>query len=250
MSGALADLGAQAFLVFTRIAACMMLLPGFASAQVPVNIRLFVAFAIAAAVLPVVHPSIRDLVDPGQPLAYLGLIGGEILVGALLALPARFLMAALSFLGEVIMAVIGLNPIPGLVGEDGQVTTALSALLNAAAVTLFFVIGIHAQFILALAASYTILLPGELADPAGALQRLASSLGEAFVTVLRLGAPFVIMTLAVNVVAGIVNKMTPQIPVYFVATPFLIAAGAILLYWIGDDMLALFGAAMTRLPLL
>ena len=47
--------------------------------------------------------------------------------------------------------------------------------------------------------------------------------------------------------AGVINKLTPQIPVYFVATPFLIAGGMALFYFIGDDILALFIAALSDL---
>ena len=154
-------------------------------------------------------------------------------------------MGALSFIGEVIMQLIGLNPIPGVVAEEGQVITTLSAFFNAAIVTLFFVVGLHAQFLIAIAGTFVLIPPGQMTDIGNILADLSDSLSEAFLTVLRLGAPFVILAIAVNLVSGLVNKLTPQIPVYFVATPFLIAAGLALLFWIGDDILTLFVAALT-----
>ena len=247
MSEELVRFSLELFLVFTRVGTCMMLLPGFSAAQVSPRIRLYIAAVISIAILPQVRASVEFEVLAQDGFSLLYLIGVEMLIGAAFALPVRFFMAALSFLGEVLMQMIGLNPIPGIVGENGQAVTTLSAFFNAAVVTLFFVVGLHAQFIVAVAATFLILPPGQLLDIGDALVRMRDGLSEAFFTVLRLGAPFVILAIAINLVSGIVNKLTPQIPVYFVATPFLIASGLALLYWVGDDILALFLVSLSNL---
>ena len=52
MNAALASLGPAtvlaAFLIFCRIGACLMLMPGFSSARVPLQVRLFVAVGAVA----------------------------------------------------------------------------------------------------------------------------------------------------------------------------------------------------------
>lgn len=235
----------ELFLVFTRVGTCIMLLPGFSAAQLAPRLRLFIAAGISIAVYPQAADSIDITAANASGPGLLYLIVGEMLIGATFALPARLFMAALSFLGEVIMQMIGLNPIPGVVTEDGQVVTTLSAFFNVVVVTLFFIVGLHAQFIIAIAGTFAIIPPGEFLLVDGILARLRNSLSDAFLVVLRLGAPFVILVIAINMVSGIVNKLTPQIPVYFVAMPFMIAAGLALLYWIGNDMMALFIVALT-----
>ena len=77
------------------------------------------------------------------------------------------------------------------------------------------------------------------------LPTIAQTVGQPFLV--NLFTRFLIYAIAINFVSGVVNKLTPQIPVYFVATPFLIGGGAVLLYWIGDDILALFVAALSQL---
>lgn len=232
------------FLVFARVGTCLMLLPGFSAAQVLTRLRLFIAFAITLAVFPLVQPQIETAGISADPSNLFVKIAAEMVTGAAFALPIRFLIGALSFMGETVMQIIGLNPIPGVVMEEGQASAVLSAFLTTSAVVLFFTLGLHANAILAVAASYRFVPLGEFADPAGIMTRLRDGISDAFILVLRLSAPFLIFAIAINLVSGVVNKLTPQIPVYFVATPFLIAGGAVLLYWIGDDILALFVAAM------
>lgn len=235
------------FLVFARVGTCLMLLPGFSAAQVLPRLRLFVAFAITLAVFPLVQPQISTAGIAPDPSSLFVKIAAEMLTGATFALPIRFLLGALAFMGETVMQIIGLNPIPGVVMDEGQASTVLSAFLTTSAVVLFFTLGLHANAILAIAASYQLVPLGELLAQEGIVARLRDGLSDAFVTVLRLSAPFLIFAIATNFVSGVVNKLTPQIPVYFVATPFLIAGGAVLLYWIGDDILALFVAEMANL---
>lgn len=57
---------------------------------------------------------------------------------------------------------------------------------------------------------------------------------------LRLGSPFLAYSLLVNLAIGFINKLTPQIPVYFISLPFVIAGGMILLYLGAPVLLSLF----------
>jgi len=58
--------------------------------------------------------------------------------------------------------------------------------------------------------------------------------------VLRLGSPFVAYSLLVNLTIGFVNKLVPQIPVYFISLPFVIAGGLTIFYFAIGTMLSLF----------
>jgi flagellar biosynthetic protein FliR len=57
-----------AFLVFCRVGACFMVLPGMSSARVSPQIRILVALAVsvavAAFVAPTLHASSRQSVEP------------------------------------------------------------------------------------------------------------------------------------------------------------------------------------------
>ena len=49
MSAITSDTILLVFLAFCRIGGCLMLMPGFASSRVPVNVRLFIAIAVTSA---------------------------------------------------------------------------------------------------------------------------------------------------------------------------------------------------------
>ncbi len=44
----------------------------------------------------------------------------------------------------------------------------------------------------------------------------------------------------VNLAAGFVNKLTPTIPVYFVATPFVMFGGLLMLYYLSGEFMRQF----------
>ena len=79
-----------------------------------------------------------------------------------------------------------------------------------------------------------------LFNPQGALVDVTDTVSESFFVVLRLGSPFVAYALLVNLAIGFVNKLMPQIPVYFISLPFVIAGGLILIYFGIGTMLSLF----------
>ena len=237
---------AEYLTVLVRTAACIMFLPGFSMGQIAMQIRLYMAIALSLSVYLLVHDAINiDESLEGSRLA--GLVFSEILIAFMLAIPIRLFLLSLSFLGEIVMQMIGLNPIPGTPIGDDQATTVLSSLFNLTAVTLFFSSGLVISFVGALVQSFILLPPGEVFLADGFLHSLSENVSEFFKVILRLAAPLVIFSVAMNLVAGLVNKLSPQIPVYFVSTPFLICGGLFVLAWIGDDILMIFHMELQKL---
>ena len=73
-----------------------------------------------------------------------------------------------------------------------------------------------------------------------ALNQLASRLSEAFVLTLRITSPFIVYSVIVNLAVGLINKLTPSIPVYFISVPFVLFGGFLLLYLTSDELLTQF----------
>src|SRR3954469_7343323 len=86
-------------LVFARLGAIIMLIPGLGETFVPPRIRLALAFSLALMLLPVLTPAI-----PVLPTAVSGVAGAvikEIAIGLLIGSIIRIFMSALSTAGEV-----------------------------------------------------------------------------------------------------------------------------------------------------
>ena len=72
------------------------------------------------------------------------------------------------------------------------------------------------------------------------LARLADAFSSTFVLALQISSPFIVYALIINLMVGIANKLVPQIPVYFIAMPFVLAGGLLLLYFTIGEALRLF----------
>ncbi len=228
-----------AFLAFCRIGGCFMLMPGLSSVRVPMQIRLYVAISATAGLLVHLTDQIFPFVST-SPGILVPMIVSEVLVGALIGIMARLYILALQFIGSAIAMLIGFSGVAGPNIEDGEPQAALASIISLSALLLLFVFDFHHEIIRALVNSYRVAPVDMLFNPQGALIDVADTVSEAFFVVLRLGSPFVAYSLLVNLTIGFVNKLVPQIPVYFISLPFVIAGGLILIYFGIGTMLSLF----------
>ena len=228
-----------AFLAFCRIGACFLVMPGLSSVRVPMQIRLFVALAATGGLLVLLWDQIYPYVDR-RPGVLVPRIVSELLIGVLIGLLARLYILALQFIGAAIAMLVGYGGMSGPGIEDGEPQAALGAIISFSALLLLFIFDFHHEIIRALVASYQIAPLDVLFNPQSALIDITDTLSESFLVVLRLGSPFVAYSLLVNLTIGFVNKLVPQIPVYFISLPFVIAAGLIIFYFAIGTMLSLF----------
>jgi len=234
----------HAFLIFCRIGACLMLMPCVSSPRVPVRFRLFIAVGVTLALAPFVLPAFAGFVEPG-PTTLLRIILAETMTGALIGLMARFFFLALQTIATAMATAAGLGQLPGLPIDEAEASAPFVTLITMTAATLMFVTNQHAEVIRALAGSYTRIAPGTAFEAQAGLIEIADRASETFYLALRIGSPFMIYAVIVNLAIGLMNKLTPQIPVYFISMPFVIAGGLFLLYFSGPEALKLFIASFS-----
>jgi flagellar biosynthetic protein FliR len=234
------------FLLFCRIGATMLLMPGVSSAQIPAQVRLFLAFAVSLALAPLLLETMRRTVSGVQPAGLLWLIGGELLVGLLIGLLARVFFLALQALASALAAAIGFSGIPGSQIDEAEPVPPLVSLISVSAVVLMFQTDLHWEVLRGLAASYAVLPPGSAFQSRFGLSEISDQLSETFLLALRISSPFLVYAIVVNFAVGITNKLIPQISVYFVSLPIVLAGGLIVLYLNIDEFLRLFTAEFER----
>ncbi len=241
------DYAVGVILILCRIGTTLMLAPGFSSARVPMRARLYVALALSLAMAPVV----LDGTTPKRPGAFLlPLVFAECVIGAVIGLVCRIYVAALEFMANGIANYIGLNALAGGVDTD-EPGTSLSMLITVTATLLVLLMDLHQLLIKTVLDSYGTFPLGVLARPQFGLQMIATSLGAAFTLALQISGPFIVYALLVNVLFGILGKLIPQVPSYFVSLPFLLMGGLFFLYLMLPEMLKIFfgsfGAVLTNL---
>ena len=229
-----------AFVVFSRIGACLMFMPGFSSPRVPVQVRLFIAIAVSLALTPLQLDFVRPLIADGEPITLLRLMGSELLIGSAIGLLGRMFFIALEFIGVGVAMSVGLTCNLGAPIEDTEPLPALTTLLTLAATALMFLTDLHLEVFKALEASYTSLPITGGFVPQFVLGQLTGKTNEAFLLGLRIGSPFLIFSLVINVALGFISRLVPGIQSFFLAAPFLLLGGLLLLSLIIRPMLMIF----------
>lgn len=226
------------FAAFCRVGGCFMLLPGFASARLPMQIRLFVAVAISIAVLPILWDTIYPKTQ-GTALTYIQIILFETLTGAVIGLITRYYVLGLQFAGTTLTMMIGFNSPPSQDVLEDTAENQLTNLIGFAGLMALFMLNFHHIVVRALVDSYTAIPMGGF-NPQSALITLTDTLVQTFSIMLRLASPFIIYGLLFNVAVGLINKLAPQMPIYFISLPFVIAGGLFLLYFGVSSLLEIF----------
>lgn len=228
------------FLVFCRIGGCLMLMPGFGSARIPMQVRLFLAVSVTLALAPLLIPVVEgDLAKATVPTV-VQLIVSETLIGAMFGVMARIFFLALQFMGTAASMLVGFSGMADAPIEENEPAPAIATLLTLTATVLLFATGLHVEVMRALVGSYSVLTVSDFFNPQFALAKVVDSASDAFILVAQLLAPYLAYSLIINFLFGIMNKMTPLIPVYFISAPFVMAGGLLLLYFTFSEALTLF----------
>jgi flagellar biosynthesis protein FliR len=230
------------FAAFCRIGGCILVLPGFSTARVPVMFRILLAVTVTIALMPVMWDAIYPKIQGTTP-NYLLLCIFESLTGVVLGMLTRFYALGLQFLGTVITMMIGLNTPPaGDILEDtaeGQLTNVITF----AGLMVLFMLDFHHQVFMAIAETYRTLPPGAVFDAQKALVSMVDTLSATFTVMLRLASPFILFNVLFNMAIGFINKLAPIVPVYFISTPYMVMGGTILFYLGVASMLSLYADA-------
>ena len=212
------------FLVFCRVGSCIMLMPGFGSPRIPPQVRLFLAVSTTLALAPILVPALDGELGKASIPAMSALIISEIFAGVMIGAMGRMFMLALEFAGAVVANMIGLAGV-GTPIEENEPQPSVATLMTLTATVLVFSTGLHVEMLRALVASYDVIKAGSMLDVRFALSKISDASSSAFMLTAQIAGPFLVFSIVANFLFGILNKLTPMIPVYFISGPFLIAGG-------------------------
>jgi flagellar biosynthetic protein FliR len=216
-------LAAAFMLVFARVGAMVMLLPGLGESNIPVRIKLAIALLLTLIILPLHRADYHVSLDALSAL--LVLMVYEILIGIVLGATARVTLAALQVAGAVIAQQLGLGFVTSVDPTQGQQGVVIGNFLTLLGVTMLFATDTHYLVIAALNDSYSIFSPGELV-PSGDVAALATrAFAASFKIGMQLAAPFLVFGLVFNLGLGVLARLMPQMQVYFVGVPLSILLG-------------------------
>ena len=232
------ELVASVFILFCRIGTCLMLTPGFSSPRLPVRSRLFIALALTLALAPSLMGGKGFAINNFGTLV--GDIFGELFIGGVIGVLGRMFFMALETMMMAASMNIGLSNGMGAPIDEAEALPTIATLVTLTTTCLIFVSDLHWELIRGVVASYNVMPVGFALKPEAALNFLADDLARTFVIALRIASPFLVFAVIVNMAIGLINRLTPQIPIFFISGPFVIAGGLVLFYFISGPLVEVF----------
>jgi len=210
-------------LVFARLGAIVMLLPGLGEVFIPPRVRLAFALSLGLMLFPIVSAGAPPLPSDAGGLAAAVLT--ELFIGLMIGSIIRIFMGSLATAGEIISLQTTLSFAQTANPMQAQPTASLSTFLGMIGIVLIFATDLHHLFIAAIVHSFT-LFPFSRAVPiADAGQLAIQTVGKSFALGLQLSAPVVVFSFIFNIATGLVGRVMPAFQVFFVATPLIVMLG-------------------------
>jgi len=210
------------FIILARFAPALLLLPGFGDKITPLYIRGHLGILIAFLLTPLLSPALPSI--PENALAILGIMGKEMVVGAFIGLIGRTFFYVLEAVGSFISMQIGFSSAMAFQPLTQEQSSSIATFLLMTGIFLCFLMDLHHEMIISLFKSYSLFLPGtsffEEMSPF-----FIKILSSSFILALQLSAPILFSQLIFFISIGILNRLIPQIQVFFVSLPLQIILG-------------------------
>lgn len=212
-------------LVFARIGAMIMLLPGFGEPAIPARVRLGFALVLAIALAPALADRVPEPAASAWGMALQ--VASETLIGVLLGGAARMLISSLATAGQIVGLEMGLAFAQTADPSQTQPGQLVAVFLGVMGIALIFATGLDHMFLQGLAGSYEVISLG-VTPPVGDAAELAlDAAASAFRVGFQIAMPLIAAGLIFRVGLGVLARLIPQIQVFFVALPLQIMGGLV-----------------------
>lgn len=206
-------------LAYLRVQAAVLAFPVLSERVLSVRIRITIAVLLAPVAMSVAGPGGRDL-QGLDPTGFAALALREMLVGFLIALPARIVASALHVATSAIGATASLSQLIGTGTEAAP--HPIGNLMHAAGLALLMAMGLPILLLEVIAQSYVAFPAGKWSITGDQVGGLVGLVSRSFVLAMALAAPFILGGLLYQVLTGVVNRVMPSLPVVFIGAPAII----------------------------
>ncbi|GAN00024.1 flagellar biosynthesis protein FliR [alpha proteobacterium U9-1i] len=214
-----------AFLVFARVGAMTMLLPGLGEPAIPAQVRLAFALLLAATLAPGLSGAVPEPAPSALGMAFQ--VAGEVLIGVLLGGAARLLVSSLATAGQIVGLEVGLSfaqTTDPTASGSGQIFAVFLSLMG---VALIFATGLDHMFIDGMAGSYEVIGVGSQPPVGDAAQLALDTTARAFLVGFQIATPVLAAGMLFRLGLGVLSRLIPQIQVFFVVLPLQVLGGIV-----------------------
>ncbi|QBX33474.1 flagellar biosynthetic protein FliR [Paracoccus liaowanqingii] len=200
-------------LVYVRLQACILVLPGLGERVITGRVKVAVALALTP-LLSGLAPAIQI---PLQPLGLVRQVGIEMLLGLAAGTMLRLLALAIDIATTAIAATASLSQIMGVQNEMSP--HPIGNMLHLAGIAILMALGLPVMLVELMADSLTLWPPASLPAADGLAMAVVRIVADSFWLAMLLAAPFTLGGFLYQSLSAVINRVMPALPVVFIGAP-------------------------------
>ena len=216
-------------LILARVGGLVMTAPIFGGREVPTQVRGLLAVMLTLLILPMqAQPAPAPLTALPD---YVLDLAGETLIGLVLGLGIKILLAGIQLAGQIVSQLSGLALADVFQPDFDASVPVFSQLLLYVTLAVFVVLGGHRMVMAALLDTFGVIPPGVGPTSSSIVDATTSLLAQSFELGIRAAAPAMTALLLATLVLGLISRTLPQINIIAVGFGInaLLALGALLI---------------------
>lgn len=200
-------------LVYIRIQACVLALPGLGERVISARVKVALALALTP-LLAGVTPG-PDM--PGDSLLMAGQVAIEMLLGFTTGIMLRLMTLAIDIATTAIAATASLSQIMGIQNEMSP--HPIGNMLHLAGLAILMAMGLPIMLVELMADSLRLWPPAALPEAQGLALAVVRIVADSFWLAMMLAAPFTLGGFLYQALSGVINRVMPALPVIFIGAP-------------------------------
>jgi len=218
--------------ISVRLTGLMLFAPMFGSVVIPVRIKAILVVALTFLLYPSVGSSFEAHALTDWPL----LIVTEFIVGVGMGIATNVVFEAVQLTGQVLGIQMGYSLVNILDPQTQVDTPVVSMFYQSVAMLLFLQMDVHYWILRAIGKSFNYVPPGSAHINSLFTLAILKTVGEMFGLGVQIAAPVLSVTLAADIILGLLGKAAPQMPLMLLGPAIKSLLGILILiatlrYW-------------------
>ena len=214
-------------LTLFRVSLVVFLLPYFGGEAIPKTIKAALCIVLSLGLWP--HLSFEGSYLPDHPFQILIWLFGELMLGLVLGMSVRFLIASIQTGGQIIGFQMGfamVNVVDPITGVSEAVTAHF---LYMTSMLTFLALNGHLYLLKGLTQSFELVPPGALFITPELVNQIIYFSSQIFVLAVKIAAPIITAVFLVNLGLALISRASPQMNVLLIGFPIKICIGFLFL---------------------
>ncbi len=221
-------------LTLFRISLVVFLLPYFGGEAIPRTVKAALCVVLTLGLWP--YLAFEGSYLPQHPFQIAVWLFGELMLGLVLGLTVRFLIASIQTGGQIIGFQMGfamVNVVDPITGVSEAVTAHF---LYMTSMLTFLALNGHLYLLRGLTQSFELVPPGALFISPELVTQIIYLSGQIFVLAVKIAAPIITAVFLVNLGLALISRAAPQMNVLLLGFPLKIAIGFLFLGMVFEIM--------------